>query len=61
MPDISLAKSLAFKTDLHDEAGGVAWKPTVRGYFENDYFLLMKTFPDRAPDVRSGRAFSHVL
>ncbi|AGS80673.1 hypothetical protein LEP1GSC052_0076 [Leptospira phage vb_LkmZ_Bejolso9-LE1] len=61
MSDLSLAKSLAFRTDLHDEAGGITWRPTIRGYFENNYFLLMKTFPDTAPDVRSGRAFSHVL
>ncbi|MCH8034201.1 MAG: hypothetical protein IH950_10675 [Bacteroidetes bacterium] len=61
MPNISIAKSIAFKTDLQDQAGGVAWKPTIRGFMQNDYFLLMKTFPDKSPDVRPGRAFSHVL
>lgn len=61
MPDISIARSIAFKADLQDQAGGVAWKPTIRGFMQHDYFLLMKTFPDKSPDVRPGRAFSHVL
>ena len=61
MPDISIARSIAFKTDLQDQAGGVSWKPTIRGFMQDDYFLLMKTFPDKSPDVRPGRAFSHVL
>jgi len=61
MPDASIAKSIAFKADLQDQAGGVSWKPTIRGFLQDDYFLLMKTFPDKSPDVRPGRAFSHVL
>jgi hypothetical protein len=61
MPDTSIAKSIAFKADLQDQAGGVSWKPTIRGFMQDDYFLLMKTFPDKSPDVRPGRAFSHVL
>jgi hypothetical protein len=61
MPDISFAKSIAFKTDLQDQAGGVPWRPTIRGFMQDNFFLLMKTFPDKSPDVRKGRAFSHVL
>lgn len=61
MSDISIARSIAFQTDLQDQASGVAWKPTIRGFMQDDYFLLMKTFSDRSPDVRPGRAFSHVL
>lgn len=61
MSDISIAKSIAFKTDLQDQAGGVAWKPTIRGFMQNDFFLLMKTYPDKSTEVRPGRAFSHVL
>lgn len=61
MPDISIARSIAFKTDLQDQAGGVAWKPTIRGFLQDDYFLLIKTFPDKSSDVRQGRVFSHVL
>lgn len=61
MPDISVAKSIAFKTDLHDQAGGITWQPTIRGFMQENYFLLIKTFPDKSPDVRTGRAFSHVL
>ncbi len=61
MSDITVAKSIAFKTDLQDHAVGVSWSPTVRGFMQNDYFLLMKSYPDKSPDVRPGRAFSHVL
>jgi hypothetical protein len=61
MPDISIARSIAFNTNLQDQAGGVAWKPSIRGFMQDDFFLLMKTFPDKSPDVRAGRAFSHVL
>ena len=61
LPDVSVAKSIAFKTDLQDQAGGVAWKPTIRGFFQEEFFLLMKTFPDNSAEVRQGRAYSHVL
>lgn len=61
MPDDSIARSIAFKTDLEDQAGGVTWQPTIRGFLQDDYFLLMKTYPDKSPDVRTGRAYSHVL
>lgn len=61
MPDTSIAKGYAFKADLQDQAGGVSWKPTIRFFLQDDFFLLMKTFPDKSPDVRPGRAFSHVL
>jgi len=61
LPDTSIARSLAIKADLQDQAGGVSWNPTIRGFMQDDFFLLMKTFPDKSPDVRPGRAFSHVL
>lgn len=61
MPVASVAKSIAIKADLQDQAGGVSWKPTIRGFMQDEYFLLMKTFPDKSSDVRPGRAFSHVL
>lgn len=61
LPDTSIARSIAIKADLQDQAGGVSWKPTIRGFMQDDYFLLMKTFPDKSLDVRPGRAFSHVL
>lgn len=61
MSDIPIAKAIAYKTDLQDQAAGVVWKPTVRGFVQDNFFLLMKTFPDKSPDVRPGRVFSHVL
>lgn len=49
-------------TDLADRPeGGVLSGPVVRGIFAEDHFLLIKTFPDRSPGLRSGRVFSHAL
>lgn len=61
MPDINLAKNIAFRADLQDQTGGVMWVPAIRGFFEGEYFLIMKTFEDLSPEVRRGRKFSHVL
>lgn len=61
LPDISLAKSIAFKTDLQDQTSGINWTPAIRGFSEGDYFLIMRTFEDRSVGVRPGRKFSHVL
>jgi hypothetical protein len=61
LPDVSIAKSIAFRTDLQDQTSGVNWEPAIRGFSEGDYFLIMKTFEDTAPDVRRGRKYSHVL
>lgn len=61
LPDVSIAKSIAFRTDLQDQTSGVNWNPAIRGFSEGDYFLIMKTFEDTAPDVRRGRKYSHVL
>jgi len=49
-------------TDLADRPeGGVLSSFVVRGLFVEDYFLLIKTFPDKSPGLRSGRVFSHAL
>jgi hypothetical protein len=49
-------------TDLADRpAGGILSSPVVRGLFAEDHFLLIKTFPDKSPGLRSGRVFSHAL
>ncbi|WP_289132722.1 hypothetical protein [uncultured Spongiibacter sp.] len=49
-------------TDLADRPeGGVLLSPVERAIFADDYFLLIKTFPDKTPGLRSGRVFSHVL
>ncbi|MBN8642906.1 MAG: hypothetical protein J0L86_13925 [Flavobacteriales bacterium] len=61
LPDVNIAKSIAFRTDLQDQTSGVNWEPAIRGFSEGDYFLIMKTFEDTAPDVRRGRKYSHVL
>lgn len=59
--DVSIAKSIAFRTDLQDQTSGINWEPAIRGFSEGDYFLIMKTFEDTTPDVRRGRKYSHVL
>ena len=61
LPDVSIAKSIAFRTDLQDQTSGVNWEPAIRGFPEGDFFLIMRTFEDKAIDVRPGRKFSHVL
>lgn len=49
-------------TDLADRPeGGVLSSPVIRGFFAEDHFLLIKTFPDKSPGLRSGRVFSHAL
>ena len=49
-------------TDLADRPeGGVLSSAVVRGFFAEDHFLLIKTFPDKSPGLRSGRVFSHAL
>lgn len=58
----SIAKKIAFQTDLQDSPpSGLIWLPVIRGFLFGDYFLLMKTYPDNSPDVRNGRVFSHCL
>lgn len=61
LPDLSIAKSLAFRTDLQDQTSGINWDPAIRGFSEGEFFLIMKTFEDISPEVRRGRKFSHVL
>lgn len=49
-------------TDLADRPeGGVLSEPVVRGFFTEDHFLLIKTFPDKSPGLRSARVFAHAL
>ncbi len=61
LPDVSIAKSIAFRTDLQDQTSGINWEPAIRGFSEGNFFLIMKTFEDTSTDVRRGRKFSHVL
>jgi len=58
----SIAKKIAFQTDLQDSPpSGLQWLPVIRGFSFGDNFLLIKTYPDTSPDVRNGRVFSHCL
>lgn len=61
LSDSALADKIAFNTGLHDQVGGITWLPTIRGFIQDDFFLVMKTYPDTSPDVRPRRVFSHVL
>jgi hypothetical protein len=62
MPDVSLAKKIAFRTDLQDTApAGISWQSVIRGFLFENYYLIIKTFPDTSSDVRKGRVFSHCL
>lgn len=58
----SLAKKIAFQTDLQDSPpSGLQWLPVIRGFLFGNNFLLIKTYLDNSPDVRNGRVFSHCL
>lgn len=62
LDDNSIAKKIAFQSDLQDSPpSGLVWSPVIRGLLFGDYFLLIKTYPDNSPDVRNGRVFSHCL
>jgi hypothetical protein len=62
MPKDSIARNIAFKADLQDQTPtGLIWQPILRGFVYNEYFLLIKTYPDNSKEVRHGRVFSHVL
>ena len=62
MPDLTIAKNIAFKTDLQDTPpSGFIWQPAIRGFLFEDHFLFIKTFLDTSTDVRKGRVFSHCL
>lgn len=61
MSDQNLSKNIAFRADLQDQTGGIKWGPAIRGFWEGDFFLIMKTFEDTSENVRRGRKFSHVL
>jgi len=57
-----LFRRVSGHTDLADRPeGGVLSSSVVRGLFAEDHFLLIKTFPDKSPGLRSGRVFSHAL
>lgn len=57
-----LFRRVSGHTDLADRPeGGVLSDPVVRGFFAEDHFLLIKTFPDKSLGLRSGRVFSHAL
>lgn len=57
-----LFRRVSGHTDLADRPeGGVLFSSVVRGLFAEDHFLLIKTFPDKSPGLRSGRVFSHAL
>lgn len=57
-----LFKRVSGYTDLADRPeAGVLSAPVIRGFIAEDHFLLIKTFPDKSPEVRTARVFSHVL
>ena len=62
IPEIPVARRIAFKTDLQDQPqSGILWTHYISASMPGDHLLLMKTYSDNSPDVRPGRVFSHVL
>lgn len=61
LSDLKLAKKLTFNTDIQEQTGENYWESAIRGFLVDDYYLIMKTFPDKSSNVRPGRVFSHVF
>lgn len=62
LEDKTLAKKILPKTNLADlPSSGINWVPAIRGFMIGNHFLILKTYPDSSPKVRTGRLFSHVL
>jgi len=62
LEDKALAKKILPKTNLADlPSSGINWIPAIRGFLVDRHFLIIKTYPDNSPKVRTGRLFSHVL
>ena len=58
----NIPKRLSGFTDLVDRPPTrVLSKPIIRGFYEEEHFLLIKSFPDLSEEVRTGRIFSHAL
>ncbi|WP_417361101.1 hypothetical protein [Galbibacter sp.] len=52
----------ASSTDLIDRPpNGELENPIIRGFWKDNHFILIKTFPDTSKGVRKGRVFSHAL
>jgi hypothetical protein len=61
-PDKALVRRMFNSTDLTENAPPqVSWQPALRGLPWQDFYLLLRTFPDLSPQVRGGRVYSHVL
>lgn len=62
LEDKVLAKKILPKTNLADlPSSGINWTPAIRGFLADNHFLIIKTYPDNSPKVRTGRLFSHTL
>jgi hypothetical protein len=62
LEDKTLAKKILPKTNLTDlPSSGINWVPAIRGFLVDQHFLIIKTYPDNSPKVRTGRLFSHAL
>lgn len=60
--DVELAKRISGYTDLHEQTpDGINWDNVLRGFSIENYYLLMRTFVDKSPNIRDGRVYSHCL
>lgn len=60
--EVDIPKRICNATDLLDRpANNVLEHPIIRGFSFNDYYVLVKSFPDLDNNVRTGRVFSHAL
>ncbi|TYA74932.1 GAP1-N1 domain-containing protein [Seonamhaeicola marinus] len=60
--DSTIPLRLASSSDLIDRPpDGVLESPVIRGFWKENYFMLIKTFPDTNEGIRKGRVFSHAI
>ncbi|MGI4871720.1 MAG: hypothetical protein ACRYFX_11140 [Janthinobacterium lividum] len=61
-PDTSRIRKLSPVANLAEyPPDQLHWEPALRGFAWDDFYVLLKTFPDNSPGMRRDRVFSHAL
>jgi|GEM_PF-6582080 len=60
--DLSTPRRIGNSTDVLDKPrSGILSKPIIRMFIKDDYYLVVKSFPQSGKRIRDGRVFSHAL
>jgi hypothetical protein len=61
-PDAALIRRLSSVANLTEyPPDQLHWEPALRGFAWDEFYVLLKTFPDNSPGMRPNRVFSHAL